>query len=120
VELARQHGVYAVAHPLRLDYTRLKAAARIFRPAPKDNQSAFVELIAPKPMKLHEFVIEIEAYTAPRCASSGERPHRGWAITRKIVLKIVFLSRTITERNVARRLGPKPVTRVLMVLSETF
>ena len=24
VELARQHGVYAVAHPLRLDYTRLK------------------------------------------------------------------------------------------------
>ena len=23
VELARQHGVYAVAHPLRLDYTRL-------------------------------------------------------------------------------------------------
>jgi hypothetical protein len=24
VELARQHGIYAVAHPLRLDYTRLK------------------------------------------------------------------------------------------------
>jgi hypothetical protein len=24
VELARQHGVYAVAHPLRLDYTGLK------------------------------------------------------------------------------------------------
>jgi len=24
VELARQHGVYSVAHPLRLDYTRLK------------------------------------------------------------------------------------------------
>src|SRR6476469_11142660 len=24
VELARQHGVYPVAHPLRLDYTRLK------------------------------------------------------------------------------------------------
>jgi hypothetical protein len=22
VELARQHGIYAVAHPLRLDYTR--------------------------------------------------------------------------------------------------
>ena len=24
VELARQYGVYPVAHPLRLDYTRLK------------------------------------------------------------------------------------------------
>jgi hypothetical protein len=24
VELARQHGIYAVSHPLRLDYTRLK------------------------------------------------------------------------------------------------
>ena len=24
VELARQHGIYAVASPLRLDYTRLK------------------------------------------------------------------------------------------------
>ena len=24
VELARQHGIYTVAHPLRLDYTRLK------------------------------------------------------------------------------------------------
>lgn len=24
VELARQHGVYSVAHPLRLDYTGLK------------------------------------------------------------------------------------------------
>jgi len=24
VELARQYGIYAVAHPLRLDYTRLK------------------------------------------------------------------------------------------------
>ena len=24
VELARQHGIYAAAHPLRLDYTRLK------------------------------------------------------------------------------------------------
>ena len=28
VELARQHGVYAVAHPLRLDYTRLKQRPR--------------------------------------------------------------------------------------------
>ena len=28
VELARQHGVYPVAHPLRLDYTRLKKAEK--------------------------------------------------------------------------------------------
>jgi hypothetical protein len=62
VELARQHGVYAVAHPLRLDYTRLKerlggSSGR----RRKTTKPAFVELIAPKPTKLHEFVIEIEA-----------------------------------------------------------
>ena len=31
VQLARQHGVYAVAHPLRLDYTRLKQRLEVFR-----------------------------------------------------------------------------------------
>jgi hypothetical protein len=62
VELARQHGVYAVAHPLRLDYTRLKE--RLHESSGrrrKTTKPAFVELIAPKPAKLHEFVIEIEA-----------------------------------------------------------
>ena len=62
VELARQHGVYAVAHPLRLDYTRLEE--RLHESSGrrrKTTKPAFVELIAPKPTKLHEFVIEIEA-----------------------------------------------------------
>jgi len=59
VELARQHGVYAVAHPLRLDYTRLKERlGESSGQRRKTTKPVFVELIAPK---LHEFVIEIEA-----------------------------------------------------------
>jgi len=62
VELARQHGVYTVAHPLRLDYTRLKERlGESSGRRGKTTKPAFVELIAPKPTKLHEFVIEIEA-----------------------------------------------------------
>lgn len=62
VELARQHGVYTVAHPLRLDYTRLKERlGESSGRRRKTTKPAFVELIAPKPTKLHEFVIEIEA-----------------------------------------------------------
>src|SRR5882757_1368684 len=57
VELARQHGVYSVAHPLRLDYTGLKkrlgGVAVLRRKATKP---AFVELIAPQ----KECVIEFE------------------------------------------------------------
>jgi hypothetical protein len=67
VELARQHGVYAVAHPLRLDYTILKER---LGESPgrrrKTTKPAFVELIAPKPTKLHEFVIEIEGSHGPK------------------------------------------------------
>ena len=48
VELARQHGVYPVAHPLRLDYMGLKkrlgGVAVVRRKASKP---AFVELITP-------------------------------------------------------------------------
>jgi hypothetical protein len=32
VELARQHGIYAVAHPLRLDYIGLKNGSAEFPP----------------------------------------------------------------------------------------
>jgi hypothetical protein len=50
VELARQHGVYSVAHPLRLDYMglkkRLTAAPNLRR---KTSKPAFVELLAPHP-----------------------------------------------------------------------
>ena len=62
VELARQHGVYPVAHPLRLDYMGLKkrlgGAPNLRGKAPKP---AFVELIAPHPATLEECVIEFES-----------------------------------------------------------
>ena len=59
VELARQHGVYPVAHPLRLDYTGLKkrlGGVPIVRR--KATKPAFVELIAPPQ---EECVIEFES-----------------------------------------------------------
>ena len=57
VELARQHGVHPVAHPLGLDYMRLKkrlGAVPIASPT-------FVELAAPQPAMLEECVIEFES-----------------------------------------------------------
>jgi hypothetical protein len=63
VELARQHGIYAVAHPLRLDYTRLKqrlngipSQSRKQKPKP-----AFVELIGSGASTLPDCVIEFES-----------------------------------------------------------
>lgn len=62
VELARQHGVYSVAHPLRLDYMRLKKRlGGPPRPRSKAAKTSFVELIAPHPAKLDECVIEFES-----------------------------------------------------------
>jgi len=58
VELARQHGIYPVAHPLRLDYMGLKkrlGGIPVLRR--KATKPAFVELIAPQ----EECVIEVEA-----------------------------------------------------------
>ena len=47
VELAGQHGVYSVAHPLRLDYTRLKKRLDAVPDRKKKAaKPAFVELIA--------------------------------------------------------------------------
>ena len=60
MELARQHGVYSVAHPLRLDYTRLKkwlGEVSSFKAA----VPAFVELIASHPATMSECVIEFES-----------------------------------------------------------
>ena len=62
VELARQHGVYPVAHPLGLDYTRLKkrlGGSPIFRR--KAAKPAFVELVAPSRAQFEECVIEFES-----------------------------------------------------------
>ena len=55
VELAYQYGVYPVAHPLRLDYTRLKkrlGGAPTFRR--EATKPAFVELVAPGRAQLEE------------------------------------------------------------------
>ncbi len=65
VELAREHGVYAVAHPLRLDYMGLKKRlGGVSRPRGKVPKPAFVELIAP------------HAALLPECVTVDER--RDW------------------------------------------
>jgi hypothetical protein len=62
VELARQYGVYPVAHPLRLDYMGLKKRlGGIPSPQRKAIEPAFVELIAPTGAQLEECVIEFES-----------------------------------------------------------
>ena len=62
VELAREHGVYAVAHPLRLDYMGLKKRlGGVTRPRRKARKPTFVELIAPQAAMLRECVIEFES-----------------------------------------------------------
>jgi hypothetical protein len=62
VELAREHGVYAVAHPLRLDYVGLKKRlGGVSRLRRKVSQPAFVELVAPQAATLRECVIEFES-----------------------------------------------------------
>src|SRR5208282_5356348 len=59
VELARRHGVYSVAQPLRLDYMGLKK--RLGEPSSQrreTSRAAFVELITPHPATLEECIIE--------------------------------------------------------------
>jgi hypothetical protein len=61
VELARQHGIYPVAHPLRLDYMglkrRLDGVPALRRKASKP---AFVELTAPRAVQVAEYAIDFE------------------------------------------------------------
>jgi hypothetical protein len=65
-ELARQHSVYAVAHPLRLDYVRLKrrleAVSKVEEKKRKKKVASpgFVELIAAHPAAA-EYLIEFES-----------------------------------------------------------
>jgi hypothetical protein len=62
VELARQHGIYPVAHPLRLDYMQLKKRLRgVPSRRHKASKPAFVELITPRPTTLAECAIEFES-----------------------------------------------------------
>ena len=65
-ELARQHGLYAVAHPLRLDYVRLKrrleAVSKVEEKKRKKKVASpgFVELLGAHPAAA-ECVIEFES-----------------------------------------------------------
>jgi hypothetical protein len=62
-ELAREHGLYAVAHPLRLDYVRLKRRLEGASKHAEEKQVAspgFVELITAQPAAA-ECVIEFES-----------------------------------------------------------
>ena len=71
-ELARQHGVHSVAHPLRLDYMRLKKRLggdpSLRKKTPKPT---FVEMIARPPAAPEECIIEFES-------SSGGKMRIQW------------------------------------------
>src|ERR1700676_3089094 len=65
VECARRHGLYPVAHPLRLDYMGLKKrlgeTPSVQQKIRKQRRATFVELIPPAPAPLDECVIEVES-----------------------------------------------------------
>ena len=62
VELARQHGLYSVAHPLRLDYVHLKKRlGGVSELRKKAVKPTFVEVVAAHPATMSECVIEIES-----------------------------------------------------------
>src|SRR5260370_2972965 len=62
VELARQYGVYSVAHPLRLDYMGLKKRLDGVPGSQKEAaKPAFVELVAAHPASMADCVIEFES-----------------------------------------------------------
>jgi len=61
-ELAREHGVYAVAQALRLDYMGLKKRlGEVASRRPDKSKPVFVELIPPPPAAGKECLIEIES-----------------------------------------------------------
>ena len=66
-ELARQHGIYAVAHPLRLDYTRLKRRlGDIPKRQQKASKPAFIEFPGGGSATLPECIIEFESATGSK------------------------------------------------------
>jgi hypothetical protein len=64
-ELARCHGIYVVAHSLRLDYCTLKKHVSGSPESPsrrrKKTQAKFVELIGAAHERVDEYVIEFES-----------------------------------------------------------
>ena len=64
-ELARQYGVHSVAHPLRLDYMRLKRRLNdVAGPQRQSTKMAFVELVSPPPDTTAVFVTLSGAFVA--------------------------------------------------------
>src|SRR5215831_12469019 len=84
-ELARQHGIYTVAHCLRVDYTTLKkqvngSSAHCRRRRKKAAAAKFVELIGAAHERVDEYVIEFESDRQPKLrihCKSGRPPD--WA-----------------------------------------
>jgi hypothetical protein len=68
VELARQYGIWPVAHPLRLDYMRLKERLGEVRPARhrKAAPPSFIEVVAAQPAVLEACIIEFESPRGPK------------------------------------------------------
>ena len=68
-ELAQQHGIYPVAHSLRLDYSRLKkhvdGSSADCRPRGKSSAARFVELMGTHE-RVDEYVIEFESDHQPK------------------------------------------------------
>jgi hypothetical protein len=61
VDLARQHGIYQVAHTLRLDYMGLKKRLNgVTSVRQSASKTAFVELVPP-PSTIPECIIEFES-----------------------------------------------------------
>jgi len=72
VELAREHGVYSVAHPLRLDYAGLKKRlGGVSHRRRRARKPAFVELMAAPSTMLRECLIEFETLR-------GSKVHIQW------------------------------------------
>jgi hypothetical protein len=69
-ELARCHGIYVVAHSLRLDYSTLKkhvgGSPAPSRPRRRTTQPRFVELIGGARERVEEYVIEFESAHGPK------------------------------------------------------
>ena len=63
VELARQYGIYPVAHPLRLDYMGLKKRLGEVPPPHRCKAAppSFIEVVAAQPVALEACVVEFES-----------------------------------------------------------
>ena len=61
VDLAKQHGVFHTAQPLRLDYTRLKQRLSGAAPRRKSSRPGFVELVRPQATEMEGYFIEFES-----------------------------------------------------------